>query len=98
MQIQEITKPIKTRHRNEQKNMNSNQKTASQLTYIDTETIPYQTKYKGASIGGLSGIDYDPKSNTWLMISDDRSEKDHARFYEAHINYNKQQFNHIKFT
>lgn len=82
----------------ETKNMKSNQKTASQLTYIDTETIPYQTKYKGASIGGLSGIDYDPKSNTWLMISDDRSEKDYARFYEAHINYNKQQFNHIKFT
>lgn len=32
------------------------------------------------------------------MISDDHSEKDHAKFYEAHINYNKQQFNHIKFT
>ncbi|WP_040030003.1 esterase-like activity of phytase family protein [Staphylococcus cohnii] len=75
-----------------------NEKTASQSKYIDTKTIPYNKSFKNTKIGGLSGISYDAKSKKWLMISDDRSEENPARFYEAQINYNKHKFNKVKFT
>jgi hypothetical protein len=33
--------------------------------------------------GGISGIDFDPRSGRWWLLSDDRSEQAPARFYEA---------------
>lgn len=41
----------------------------------------------GAPFGGISGIDYDPSTGDWLMISDDRSDKAPARFYRARLTY-----------
>ena len=35
--------------------------------------------------GGISGIDHDPRSGRWWLLSDDRSERAPARFYEATI-------------
>jgi hypothetical protein len=35
--------------------------------------------------GGISGIDFDPRSGRWWLLSDDRSEHAPARFYEATI-------------
>ncbi|AVL78003.1 MULTISPECIES: esterase-like activity of phytase family protein [Staphylococcus] len=74
------------------------EKTATRLNYIDTETIPYNKSFNDTKVGGLSGISYDAKSKKWLMISDDRSEENPARFYEAQIHYNKHKFNKVKFT
>lgn len=74
------------------------QHSVEQLKWIDTETIPHNKSYKGTTIGGLSGISYDVTNNKWYLVSDDRSEKNPARFYEAKINYNKNGFNHTKFT
>ncbi|HEY5465354.1 MAG TPA: esterase-like activity of phytase family protein [Hanamia sp.] len=37
------------------------------------------------TIGGLSGIDFDPQKKLYYMISDDRSDKNPARFYTARI-------------
>lgn len=41
----------------------------------------------GAPFGGVSGIDYDPRTGEWLMISDDRSDRAPARFYAARLTY-----------
>ena len=35
--------------------------------------------------GGISGLDFDPRSGRWWLLSDDRSEHAPARFYEATI-------------
>jgi hypothetical protein len=55
------------------------------LRYIDTYEIPFNLKYKNTTVGGLSGIDYDAKNDLYYMISDDRSDKNPARFYTAKI-------------
>ncbi|PKI23448.1 hypothetical protein CW746_05280 [Staphylococcus succinus] len=68
------------------------------IKLIDTKTIPYNQTYKETTIGGLSGITYNPQNNKWLAISDDRSEQNPARFYEAKLNYNNDTFNNVKFT
>ncbi len=41
----------------------------------------------GAPVGGVSGVDYDPRTRRWYLISDDRSEHTAARFWAADIDY-----------
>lgn len=38
-----------------------------------------------ANFGGISGMDWDPASGTWYLLSDDRSERAPARLYTANI-------------
>jgi hypothetical protein len=57
----------------------------SSLKYLDSYEIPFNLKYKNTTVGGLSGIDYDAKNDWYYMISDDRSDKNPARFYKAKI-------------
>lgn len=65
------------------------------LRLIDSKTIPHEQTYNKTKVGGISGITYNPKSNKWYLLSDDRSEHSPSRFYEANINYNLRQFNNI---
>ncbi len=55
------------------------------LKLIDEYEIPYNQEFKGTSIGGLSGIDYDAEKDLYYLISDDRSAINPARFYTAKI-------------
>ena len=55
------------------------------LNYLDSYEIPFNLKYKNTTVGGLSGIDYDAKNDWYYMISDDRSDKNPARFYKSKI-------------
>lgn len=48
-------------------------------------TLPYDMRFEGTTVGGLSGLDYDRGTGEWFLISDDRSEKQPARFYRAKI-------------
>lgn len=57
------------------------------LRFIGAVTLPNDLKLDGAPVGGLSGLDYDAKTGTWVMISDDRSDRAPARFYTAKFNY-----------
>lgn len=54
---------------------------APRLKLIGEAMLPHRMKFKGTTVGGLSGIDYDPVRNLWVALSDDRSEIDAARFY-----------------
>lgn len=54
---------------------------------IGIATIPQDASPDGTTIGGLSGIDYDPRTGDWYAISDDRSEHGAARFYRMRIDY-----------
>ena len=60
--------------------------------------MPYDQQYRGTSVGGLSGIDYDPKSKQYYIISDDRSQKNAARFYTAKINFTQQGISKVDFV
>ncbi|NML42850.1 esterase-like activity of phytase family protein [Ramlibacter sp. G-1-2-2] len=53
----------------------------SRLRLLGEATLPHKMQFEGTTVGGLSGIDFDPDTNTWVAISDDRSELQAARFY-----------------
>ena len=55
------------------------------LRFLGAATVPNETEVDGTLVGGLSGLDYNPASGTWAIISDDKSDKAPARFYLARI-------------
>ena len=55
------------------------------LSYLGEYDIPTGFTEKGVEVGGLSGIDFDPSTGHYISISDDRSERAPARFYDLDI-------------
>ncbi|MFC4053725.1 esterase-like activity of phytase family protein [Actinomadura syzygii] len=53
--------------------------------FLGERTLPHMMKFEGTTVGGLSGIDRDPRTGTWYMISDDRWRYDPARFYTGSV-------------
>ena len=45
------------------------------LKMIGEERIPFKIEFQVTVIGGLSGLAYNTKQSTWMMISDDKSSK-----------------------
>jgi hypothetical protein len=59
--------------------------TASGVEFLGEQRLPPGTEYAGTTVGGLSGLDRDPSTGTWFLISDDRSAKQPARYYTADL-------------
>lgn len=57
----------------------------AQVRLLGEEVIPHKLPFRGTTVGGLSGIDRDPCTGEYVMISDDRSYLQPARFYTAEI-------------
>ena len=56
------------------------------INFIGQATYPTgSVTVEGTQVGGLSGIDYDQINNRYYSISDDRSDKNAARFYTLNI-------------
>jgi hypothetical protein len=55
------------------------------LSYIGQQIVPSDVRFKGTLVGGLSSLDYNPLTDRYLAISDDRSKKNPARFYELSL-------------
>ncbi len=55
------------------------------LSYIGQQIVPGDIRFKGTLVGGLSSLDYNPLTDRYLAISDDRSKKNPARFYELSL-------------
>ncbi|WP_332848059.1 esterase-like activity of phytase family protein [Massilia sp. S19_KUP03_FR1] len=72
--------------------------TISQLRLIGEQRLPHRPVFNGTIVGGLSGIDYDPVHGDWVMISDDRSEQNPARYYRARLRYDDKAFTAIELT
>ena len=51
------------------------------LRLIGHTTLAHKLPFKGTTVGGLSGIDYDRERGVYYAISDDRSDINPARFY-----------------
>ena len=62
---------------------------AGHLRFIGAVTLPNDKIVDGTLVGGLSGADYDPAANLWYLISDDKSDKNPARFYTAKLTFDK---------
>ncbi|WP_442867043.1 esterase-like activity of phytase family protein [Acidovorax sp. GBBC 3334] len=57
------------------------------LRLIGTAALPHAMEFLGTTVGGISGIDHDPVQNQWVLLSDDRSALQPARFYTARLHY-----------
>ncbi|WP_445171954.1 esterase-like activity of phytase family protein [Microcoleus sp.] len=56
------------------------------INFIGQATYPTgSVTVEGTQVGGLSGIDYDTINNRYYSISDDRSDRNPARFYTLNI-------------
>lgn len=70
----------------------------SRLNFIAVYEIPFDLQFRNTTVGGLSGIDYDIKNNEFYIMSDDRSDKNPARFYRAKILLNEKEIDTVIFT
>ena len=70
----------------------------NRLHYIGAYDLPYDLKFQNTTVGGLSGIDYDPKSRQYYLICDDRSAINPARFYTATIDLNEKGIQQVQLT
>ncbi len=69
----------------------------STLHFLGEQDVPYNLSFNNTTVGGLSGIDYDPSNKIYYLISDDRSEFNPARFYTATITFTKKGIDSIHF-
>lgn len=59
------------------------------LSYLGQQIVPTTATFRGVLVGGLSSIDYVPATGRYLAISDDRSDRGPARFYELALDLSK---------
>lgn len=71
---------------------------SNHLKFLDEYTVPFNANFNNTTVGGLSGIDYNPANKEYYMISDDRSEKNPARFYVARIVLGENKIDSVVFT
>lgn len=72
--------------------------TIGSLRLIGVHDIPHNLSYKGTTVGGLSGIDYDSERDQYYMISDDRSAINPARYYTAKIFFDSKKIDSVSFV
>ncbi|MEV4311526.1 esterase-like activity of phytase family protein [Actinocrispum sp. NPDC049592] len=65
---------------------------------LGEKIIPKGLVFAGTAVGGLSGIDRDPRTGEYVLISDDRSAINPARFYTAKIDVSKNGIGDVTFT
>ncbi|THA24566.1 esterase-like activity of phytase family protein [Streptomyces sp. RKND-216] len=69
-----------------------------QARLLGEKIIPHQLTFRNTTVGGLSGIDRDPCTGDYVMISDDRSYLQPARFYTAKIGVDRSGVHSVDFT
>lgn len=57
----------------------------ARLRLLGEATLPHRMAFQGTTVGGLSGLDFDPASGLWIALCDDRSELQPARFYTLRL-------------
>lgn len=63
------------------------------VSYVDNFVLPDELRtVDGVPFGGISGLDYRPEQDSYLAISDDRSQKGPARFHELELPFNDNGF------
>lgn len=68
------------------------------LRFIGSYEVPHNLSFRGTTVGGLSGIDYDKEKQQYYLICDDRSAINPARFYTAKIRFSQKKIDTVYFT
>ncbi len=68
------------------------------LRLMGETRLPHRLTYKNTTVGGLSGIDYDPASGTYYLLSDDGGSISQPRFYTARIALTADRLGDIELT
>ena len=55
------------------------------LRLLGETILPHGLQFQGTTVGGLSAIDHDPATGLWVALSDDRSDRQPARFYTLRV-------------
>ena len=58
---------------------------APKLRLIGETRLPHKLQFQNTTVGGLSGIDFDPASGALYLISDDGGSQGSPRFYTARL-------------
>ncbi|MDI3405555.1 esterase-like activity of phytase family protein [Streptomyces cavernicola] len=70
----------------------------AQARLLGEKIVPHKLPFQNTTVGGLSGIDRDPCTGQYVMISDDRSQLQPARFYTARIGVDGNGVHSVDFT
>ncbi|MFD5243164.1 esterase-like activity of phytase family protein [Amycolatopsis sp. NPDC058340] len=68
------------------------------LRLIGEQIVPNALPFEGTVVGGLSSIDFDPRTGEYALICDDRSAIDPARFYTAKFTLDAKGLGPVTFT
>lgn len=74
------------------------QHTFGKLKWIGVYNLPHNLDYRGTTVGGLSGIDYNREKKEYYLICDDRSAINPARYYTAKILFSEKKIDTVYFT
>lgn len=74
------------------------ERSVASVRFIGQQVISNTLQVGGTLVGGLSGVDYDSRRGTWVLISDDRSEINPARYYTATLAYDQGGFSSVQIT
>lgn len=67
-----------------------------ELRFIGDHSIPASQKVGDDVFGGISGIDYDPSSSQWYLVSDERSDQAPPRFFTAALHFDAQRIESVR--
>lgn len=70
----------------------------AKLRLIGETRLPHKLQYQGTTVGGLSGIDYDPLSGVLYLLTDDGTSQNPPRFYTARLALSADKLGDIEIT
>ncbi|WP_030559245.1 esterase-like activity of phytase family protein [Streptomyces aureocirculatus] len=70
----------------------------AQARLLGEKIVPHKLPFQNTTVGGLSGIDRNPCTGEYVMVSDDRSVLQPARFYTARIRVDGAGVHSVDFT
>jgi len=68
------------------------------LKLLGEYDVRFNLHYNNTTVGGLSGIDYNPVKKEYYLISDDRSAINPSRFYTAKVKISSKGIDSVYFT
>ncbi|MGB3327313.1 MAG: esterase-like activity of phytase family protein [Thermomicrobiales bacterium] len=70
----------------------------SAFSFLGVSFLPGWKTLDGAPVGGLSGIDFQPETGRWVIVTDDRASDAPARAYDAEIGIDERGFGPVDLT